>query len=93
MRADLIFGERYRLVSLLGQGGMGTVWKAEHLGLRALVAVRLLSPQLVGNAEARTRFQREARAAAALASQHIVRTIDYGEDHERPRRWQERLTR
>jgi hypothetical protein len=67
-----------RLLSLLGRGGMGSVWLAEHLGLGTEVAVKLLSPELLEDTEALSRFRREATAIAALKSPHIVRIHDVG---------------
>lgn len=75
---------RYRLVSLLGQGGMGSVWKAEHLSLGSDVAVKLIDPAIAQNEQARERFVREARAAAKLRSPHVVQILDYGVDGDVP---------
>ncbi|MEO7035632.1 MAG: serine/threonine-protein kinase [Polyangiaceae bacterium] len=72
---------KYRLESLIGRGGMGSVWRAEHLGLNAPVAVKLLDQvAFTGSAEALNRFHREARAAAAIRSPHVVQTFDHGVD-------------
>ena len=75
-----LLAEKYRLVSLLGRGGMGEVWQAEHLGLRAPVAIKLMNPEVVSNPEALARFNREARAAASLRSPHVVQVLDHGLD-------------
>jgi eukaryotic-like serine/threonine-protein kinase len=75
-----LLAEKYRLVSLLGRGGMGEVWRAEHLGLRALVAIKLMNPETVSNPEALARFNREAQAAASLRSPHVVQILDHGLD-------------
>ncbi len=72
---------KYRLEALIGRGGMGSVWRAEHLGLTAPVAVKLLDlHDSGGNAEALARFHREARAAAAIRSPHVVQILDHGID-------------
>jgi eukaryotic-like serine/threonine-protein kinase len=74
----------YRLVELLGHGGMGEVWRAQHLLLARNVAIKLVRPEVLGAAtedEARVvlqRFQREARATAALSSPHTIQLFDYG---------------
>ncbi len=65
---------------MLGQGGMGSVWRAEHLGLRAPVAIKLMDAAIAENQEALSRFHREAQAAAALRSPHVVQILDYGLD-------------
>ncbi|HVZ33465.1 MAG TPA: serine/threonine-protein kinase, partial [Polyangiaceae bacterium] len=72
-----VFGGRYRLVRPLSEGGMGSVWEAEHLALKSTVVVKLIAGQVI-TAEARQRFLQEARTAAALASPHIVQIFDYG---------------
>jgi len=79
-----IIGGRYQLGSILGQGGMGTVWRAIHLELGVDVAVKLIPPSLLASPVAATRFKREARAAAALRSPHVVTVHDYGSDEGRP---------
>ncbi len=76
----LVLAGRYRLEEKLGEGGMGTVWRAEHLVLCAPVAVKVLDRDLSKDEEAHDRFIREARSAAALRSPHVVQTLDYGID-------------
>lgn len=76
-----VLAGKYRLEALIGQGGMGSVWRAEHLGLSAPVAVKLLD--ILGAAptdEALQRFHREARAAANIRSPHVVQILDHGVD-------------
>src|SRR5436305_3310518 len=69
-----------RLVRKLGEGGMGTVWVAEHLRIEAQVAVKFIDPVLVKKHPAmKSRFRREATAAAKINSPHVVRTFDHGE--------------
>jgi eukaryotic-like serine/threonine-protein kinase len=75
-----ILAEKYRLDSLIGRGGMGEVWRAEHLALRAPVAIKLMNPDIVANPEALSRFNREAQAAASLRSPHVVQILDHGLD-------------
>lgn len=69
---------RYRLESILGKGGMGSVWRAEHLQLRAPVAVKLLDASISNNQQMLARFMREAQSAAALRSPHVVQIFDHG---------------
>jgi serine/threonine-protein kinase len=72
---------KYRLESLIGRGGMGSVWRAEHLGLNAPVAVKLLDMlHFDGASDALSRFHREARSAAAIRSPHVVQIFDHGVD-------------
>ncbi|MFG2140366.1 protein kinase [Streptomyces sp. NPDC048650] len=75
-----ILGERYELVEQLGQGGMGTVHRAVDHRLRRTVAVKTLSAELALQPEFRTRFQREAHAAAALNHPGVATVHDVGED-------------
>lgn len=70
----------YRLVKLLGSGGMGTVWQATHLRLEKTVALKLLSPQLVSNDELVARFEREMKAVGRLDHPHLVRAYDAGDE-------------
>jgi serine/threonine protein kinase len=70
--AAQVLAGKYRLVHQLGKGGMGSVWLAHHLTLQSPVAIKLIEPQIAANPEALTRFMREARAAAALRSPHVV---------------------
>ncbi len=79
-----VIAGRYRLTSLLGQGGMGSVWKADHLTLGSPVAVKLIEESIAGYAEVAARFEREAQAAAALRSPHVVQILDYGIDEGVP---------
>jgi eukaryotic-like serine/threonine-protein kinase len=74
----------YQLVELLGHGGMGEVWRAQHRLLARNAAVKLVRPELLGAAsetEAKLtlrRFEREARATAALNSPHTIHVFDFG---------------
>ncbi len=69
-----------RLVRLIGKGGMASVWLADHLKLDSQVAVKFLDPLLVARSPTlKSRFRREATAAAKIHSPHVVRTFDVGE--------------
>lgn len=70
--------EHLELVRLLGSGGMGSVWIAQHLRLKTQVAVKFLSTALLNNQAARTRFEREAVAVARVRSPHVVQVLDQG---------------
>jgi eukaryotic-like serine/threonine-protein kinase len=70
--------QNVRLLHLLRQGGMGSVWVAEHLALQTQVAVKFMSPGLVQDANAVSRFTREATAAAQLKNPHVVQIFDHG---------------
>jgi eukaryotic-like serine/threonine-protein kinase len=79
--AGTLLAGKYRLEALIGRGGMGSVWRADHLGLSAPVAVKLLDMMhFDGASDALNRFHREARSAAAIRSPHVVQIFDHGVD-------------
>ena len=75
-------GGKYKLGRLLGEGGMGAVYEAEHTGLGVKVAVKLLNEMFTADPSALSRFRREARAAAAIRHPSIVEVTDTGTDDE-----------
>ncbi|HSU42341.1 MAG TPA: serine/threonine-protein kinase [Polyangiaceae bacterium] len=75
---DLLAG-KYRVESVLGEGGMGYVVAALHEQLEQRVAVKLLVPELAQDQDAAARFLREARAAVRIQSEHVARVLDVGE--------------
>ncbi|HEY2072215.1 MAG TPA: serine/threonine-protein kinase, partial [Gaiellaceae bacterium] len=77
--AETLIAGRYRLDTLLGRGGMSEVWRATDLELGRSVALKLLAPN-----EDNARFEREARAVAALAHPNVTQLWDYGESDDRP---------
>ena len=72
-------GARYEILDLHGQGGMGLVYCARERALERLVAIKVLTPHSVLTGDARARFRREARLAAALSHPSIVPVFDFGE--------------
>ena len=73
---------KYRLESVLGGGGMGIVVLAHHEQLGRRVALKFLLPSYAVREEAAVRFAREARAAARIQSEHVVRVLDVGETRD-----------
>ena len=69
---------RYRIVRLLGEGGMGSVYLASHVGLGRDVAIKFLHAELVSRDEVVGRFYREAQAAAAIRHKNIIEVFDVG---------------
>ncbi len=74
---DILAG-KYRIEKVLGQGGMGVVVAAQHTTLRQKVAIKLLLPEAAKREDSSERFQREARAAFAIQSEHVARVMDVG---------------
>ena len=72
-------GNKFRLIAELGDGGMGKVWLAMHLGLRRRVALKVLHRSVHASADHRKRFEREAVAIGALSHPGIVDALDFGE--------------
>lgn len=74
---DVVAG-KYRLESLIGEGGMGYVLSATHVELGELVALKFLRPEALQYDELLGRFAREAQAAARIKSEHVARVYDVG---------------
>src|SRR5579884_726308 len=72
--------DEYRVLAVLGKGGMGVVFRAEDEKLQRPVALKVMHPQLAASPEARERFLREARLAASLGHEHVVTVYRAGED-------------
>jgi tRNA A-37 threonylcarbamoyl transferase component Bud32 len=75
---------RYRLLEQLGEGGMGSVWKAEHLVLHSQVAIKIIDPEVARLEFNLARFLREAKTLASLRSPHVVQVLDFGSDADTP---------
>ena len=79
MKVGEVIDSKYELVRLIGQGGMGSVWEGRHVQIGRRAALKFLHPQVAHNAEIASRFLREAQAAAAIGSDHIVDIYDVGQ--------------
>jgi serine/threonine protein kinase len=77
-----VLAGRYRLIRLVGHGGMGSVYEATHVHTEKRVAVKLLSPQLSKDLKLVARFRREAMAASRLEHENCVHVDDFGEDND-----------
>ena len=77
---DIVEG-RYRIIRTLGEGGMGTVFLAEHTLIKRRVAIKILHPELATDANVIERFMNEARAAGTLGHPNIVESTDMGFTH------------
>jgi eukaryotic-like serine/threonine-protein kinase len=80
---DLEIGQlldnKYKIVRLLGEGGMGAVYEGENVRIHHRVAIKVLHPNVAADSGARERFEREAQAAGHIGSEHIVEVFDLGE--------------
>ncbi|MBX3250655.1 MAG: serine/threonine protein kinase [Myxococcales bacterium] len=74
----MVLDSKYRIDKLIGRGGMGIVYQAEHTGLRKKVAVKVLLRGHGAGSEAKRRFEREARMAGSLGHPNIVQIFDLG---------------
>jgi eukaryotic-like serine/threonine-protein kinase len=83
---------QYRILKLLGSGGMGSVFLAEDTKLHRPVAIKVMLPRIAADPIANERFLREARAAASLSSEHIVRIYQVDEEKDLPYLTMEYLT-
>jgi len=73
-----VIDDRYRIEGMLGEGGMGAVFEAEHLKLMKRVALKVIHPQFAGDGEVAKRFVREAMASAQMEHPHVASATDYG---------------
>src|SRR5215472_4990710 len=77
-RPGQLFQGKYRIVRVIGIGGMGAVLEAHHMHLDERVAIKILLAEHANDGEVVTRFVREARAAIRIKSEHIARVSDAG---------------
>lgn len=75
---------QYRVIRIIGEGGMGVVFEAEDLHLQRRVALKVMKPELAASLAGRTRFLREARAAAAITSDYVVTIFQVGQGNDVP---------
>jgi serine/threonine-protein kinase len=73
-----LIGGKYQLVKLIGRGGMGSVWEARHASLGTPSAIKFIEAEYANSVEARSRFDKEAKAAATIQSKHAIQIYDHG---------------
>jgi eukaryotic-like serine/threonine-protein kinase len=73
-----VISGRFRVDDLIGQGGMGKVYRARHLALERTVALKVLKPQLLEDPTLVGRFEREAKAASRLNHPNVIQVLDFG---------------
>lgn len=76
--AEQVLAERYEIIEQIGQGGMGVVYKARHLLMKRIVAIKMLHEMLVASEIARKRFDQEVQAISALNHPNILTVYDSG---------------
>ena len=76
--SQTVIGGKYRLLRVLGQGGMGTVYEARHEVIGQRFAIKFMHPELAERPEVLARFKREAQAAGALENENIAAVTDFG---------------
>jgi serine/threonine-protein kinase len=77
-----VFADKYEILEQVGTGGMGKVYKAKHLLMKRIVAIKVLLKELVSEAASLQRFQQEAEAASSLNHPHILTIFDFGVSQE-----------
>jgi serine/threonine protein kinase len=78
LSAGTVIADRYRIVKVLGEGGMGVVYEAEHAHIGKRVALKLLNQEFSKNTEAIERFQQEAKIAGTIGHLNICEVMDFG---------------
>ncbi|MCC7205915.1 MAG: serine/threonine protein kinase, partial [Anaerolineae bacterium] len=82
---DNLIGQQisqYQIISLIGRGGMATVYRAHQPSVERDVAFKVIKPDLATTEEFLTRFQREAKTIAGMSHPHIVKVFDYGRQND-----------
>jgi eukaryotic-like serine/threonine-protein kinase len=75
---DTVIGDRYRVLSRIGEGGMGTVFRVEHTLMKKVLALKLLRTEFSNVPDATRRFEREAQSASRLSHPNIISVTDFG---------------
>src|SRR6478609_6165457 len=70
---------KYRIVKMIGEGGMGAVYSGENIRINRKVAIKVLHAAYTGNTEVMQRFEREAQAAGTIGNDHILEVLDLGQ--------------
>jgi serine/threonine-protein kinase len=74
-----VIESKYRIVRLLGEGGMGAVYEGENVAIQRRVAIKVLHANVADNKDAVGRFEKEAQAAGRIGSDHITEVLDMGQ--------------
>src|SRR5207302_2809319 len=82
LEAGTLVAGKYRVKRRIGAGGMGAVYEGEHVEIGKRVAIKVIEHEHARSSELAARFKREARAASAVESEHIVHVFDVGSDEK-----------
>ena len=74
-----VIADKYRIVRMIGRGGVGEVYEGENLRIRRKVAIKTLRAEFLAKSDVVQRFEREAQAAGRIGSAHIVEVLDLGD--------------
>src|SRR5690606_35159528 len=74
----MVIGGKYRLEAVIGEGGMSSIYRAEHVGLERRVAIKVLHPSLAEDPEAIARLRHEAKVVATIGHPNICQIFDLG---------------
>jgi tetratricopeptide (TPR) repeat protein len=77
--AGTVLGNRYEIIAMLGEGGMGAVYKARDMELDRVIALKVIRPELAGNPEILKRFKQELILARQVTDRNVIRIFDLGE--------------
>src|SRR5215471_2680018 len=77
-----VLSERYRILRKVGEGGMGTVYQAEHALIEKKIALKVLFPELTRRADLVARFLQEAKSASRIGHENVIDISDFGQSPE-----------
>ena len=76
------FAGKYEIISVIGRGGMSTVYKAKHKYMERMVALKVLHKHLISDPTSVERFKKESKAASSLSHPNIITVFDFGVDFQ-----------
>ncbi|MGE5733487.1 MAG: serine/threonine-protein kinase, partial [Acidobacteriota bacterium] len=79
LESGTVLGGRYEILQLLGEGGMGAVYKAKDSELERVIALKVIRPELASNPEVLRRFKQETILARQISDRNVIRIFDFGE--------------
>src|SRR5207302_3606241 len=83
LQPGILLGNRYQIIHMLGEGGMGAVYKAKDIELDRVIALKVIRPELASNPEILQRFKQELILARQVTDRNVIRIFDLGRSEER----------